>query len=320
MPVATAGIHHVSSIAGDPQRNVDFYAGVLGLRLVKLTVNYDDPGSYHLYYGNERGDPGSILTFFPWGREAAPGRVGIGQVAITSLSIVPHAIAYWVGRLIAKGVKYAGPHRRFDDQLLSFGDPDGNQIELIAHESAATRPAWSDGPIPADSAIRGIHSVTLLEADLDPAAQVLSTVLGFRPTRSEETRFRFEAAGDSGNIVDVRAAGEFWGGTMGPGTVHHVAFRARSAEEQERTRDEVLRSGLGVTPVLDRKYFQSIYFREPGGVLFESATDEPGFLVDEPVESLGGGLQLPAWLMGDRPVIERRLEPLHPPHQAGIQP
>jgi catechol 2,3-dioxygenase-like lactoylglutathione lyase family enzyme len=320
MEVPTAGIHHVSSIAGDPQRNLDFYAGVLGLRLVKLTVNYDDPGTYHLYYGNERGDPGSILTYFPWGREAASGRVGIGQVAVTSLSIIPRAIAYWVGRLIAKGVKYEGPLRRFDDQLLSFRDPDGNQIELVGHGSADTRQGWSDGPVPADSAIRGIHSVTLLEAGLDPVGHVLSTVLGFRQTQSDDTRFRFEAPGDSASIVDVRAAGEFWSGTMGPGTVHHVAFRARTAPEQERTRDEVMRSGLAVTPVLDRKYFRSIYFREPGGVLFESATDEPGFLADEPVEALGHGLQLPGWLEGDRPVIEQRLQPLHPPVQAGIQP
>jgi glyoxalase family protein len=246
--------------------------------------------------------------------------VGIGQVTVTSLSIVPQAIAYWVGRLIAKGVTYEGPHRRFDDQLLSFKDPDGNQIELVGHASAENRQGWSDGPVPADSAIRGIHSVTLLEADLDPVAQVLGRVLGLRQTQSDAGRFRFEAPGDRANIVDVRAAGEFWSGTMGPGTVHHVAFRARSAGEQERNRDEVMRSGLGVTPVLDRKYFRSIYFREPGGVLFESATDEPGFLVDEPVEALGHGLQLPAWLEGDRPAIEGRLESLHPPSPTGIQP
>lgn len=320
MAVPTPGIHHVSSIAGDPQRNLDFYAGVLGLRLVKLTVNYDDPGTYHLYYGNERGDPGSIVTFFPWGREAAAGRVGIGQVAVTSLSILPHAIGFWVGRLIARGVRYEGPHRRFDDQVLSFKDPDGNQVELVGHASAGGWPGWNGGQIPAESAIRGIHSVTLLEADLDPPARVLSTVLGFKPTRSDGTRFRFEALGDYAIIVDVRAAGEFWSGTMGPGTVHHVAFRAPTAGEQERTRDQVMHAGLAVTPVLDRKYFRSIYYREPGGVLFESATDEPGFVVDEPLEALGRGLQLPAWLEGDRPAIEHRLEPLHPPHQAGIHP
>ena len=320
MAVPTAGIHHVSSIAGDPQRNVDFYAGVLGLRLVKLTVNYDDPGSYHLYYGDERGNPGSILTYFPWGREAAAGRVGLGQIAVTSLSIIPHAIAFWIGRLIARGVKYDGPHGRFDEQVLSFKDPDGNQIELVGHGSAENRRGWDGGPIPADSAIRGIHSVTLLEEDLDPPARVLSTVLGFTPTRSSDTRFRFEAAGDSANIVDVRAAGEFWSGTMGPGTVHHVAFRTGTELEQARTRDQVMHSGLAVTPTLDRKYFRSIYFREPGGVLFESATDQPGFTVDESLEALGSGLQLPPWLEGERAAIESRLETLYPPYQAGIQP
>lgn len=317
MPVSTPGIHHVSSIAGDPQRNVDFYAGILGLRLVKLTINYDDPGTYHLYYGNESGNPGSILTYFPWGRDAGVGRMGLGQVSVTSLSILPTAIAFWVGRLIAQGVRFEGPLRRFTDQVLAFKDPDGNQLELIGHASAEAGSGWGAGPVPWESSIRGIHSITLLEDELEPTAQVLTDVLGFRPTSSEDTRFRFQAGGDRANVVDVRAAGGFWSGAMGVGVVHHVAFRATTGEAHEQFRARVLSAGLAVTPVLDRKYFKSIYFREPGGVLFESATDTPGFTVDEPLDRLGGKLQLPGWLEAERPMIEQRLEPVVVPHQAG---
>lgn len=317
MPSITAGIHHVSAIAGDPQRNLDFYAGTLGLRLVKLTVNYDDPGTYHFYYGNESGNPGSILTSFPWGKSAPAGRIGLGQVAVTSLSIMPAAIGFWIGRLIGQGIRYEGPSRRFADQVLAFKDPDGNQLELVAHASAEAAPGWAGGPIPLESSIRGIHSVTLLEDALEPTGQVLTGVLGFRPSGSEETRFRFEATGDVASVVDVRASGGFWSGAMGAGTVHHVAFRSATSETQELTRTQVLSAGLAVTPVLDRKYFQSVYFREPGGVLFESATEAPGFAVDEPLDRLGHALQLPAWLEAERPLIEQRLEPVVPPHEAG---
>lgn len=320
MPVPTTGIHHVSSIAGDPQRNIDFYAGVLGLRLVKLTINFDDPGTYHLYYGDESGNPGSLLTYFPWGDEAEPGRVGIGQIAVTSLSIVPSAIAFWIGQFIARGVKYEGPYRRFDDQVLGFADPDGNQLELVGHASAESRAGWIDGPVPVESSIRGIHGVTLLEAALEPTERILAGVLGFRRTRADETRFRFEASGESANIVDVRASGGFWSGAMGRGAVHHVAFRAGDSASQEATRAEALSAGLDATPVLDRMYFTSVYFREPGGVLFESATDSPGFTVDETLEDLGSSLKLPPWLDLERMTIEQRLKPVHPPHRTRAQP
>lgn len=318
MSEPTAGIHHVSTIAGDPQRNVDFYAGVLGLRLVKITINFDDPGTYHLYYGDESGNPGSLLTYFPWGSEAPAGRVGIGQIAVISLAIVPRAIAFWVGRLIATNVKHEGPFPRFGEQVLGFRDTDGNQVELVGTASAESRPGWKSGPIPAESSIRGIYGVTLLEGELEPAQRVLRDVLGFRQTKSEETRFRFEASGDLARVVDVRAAGGFWSGSEGRGTVHHVAFRAGDEERQLATRSAVLAAGLPATPVLDRKYFRSIYFREPGGVLFESATDGPGFAVDEPLEALGSGLQLPPWLEDQRPTIEHRLAPLHRPGRSGF--
>ena len=319
MPHPTAGIHHVSTIAGDPQRNVDFYAGILGLRLVKITVNFDDPMTYHLYYGDGSGNPGSLLTYFPWGGDAPPGRVGIGQIAVISLAIVPRAIAFWVGRLIAMNVKHEGPFPRFGEQVLGFRDPDGNQVELVGTEAAGSRSGWTGGSIPAESSIRGIHSVTLLEAELEPAQRILHEVLGFQPTRSEEHRFRFEVAGDLARVVDVRAAGGFWSGGEGRGTVHHVAFRAADEPAQLETRTAVLGAGLPVTPVLDRKYFRSIYFREPGGVLFEAATDGPGFTVDESPEQLGGRLQLPPWLEDQRPVIESRLSPLYLPERSRIQ-
>jgi glyoxalase family protein len=319
MAQPTAGIHHVSTIAGDPQRNVDFYAGILGLRLVKITVNFDDPGTYHLYYGDGSGTPGSLLTYFPWGSDAPPGRVGIGQVSVISLAIVPRAIAFWVGRLIAMNLQYQGPFPRFGEQVLAFRDPDGNQLELVGTEAAESRGGWTGGPIPAESAIRGIHGVTLLEAELEPAQRILHDVLGFRPTSSEERRFRFEAAGDLARVVDIRAAGGFWSGSEGRGTVHHVAFRAADEAAQLETRGAVLRAGLPVTPVLDRSYFRSIYFREPGGVLFEAATDGPGFTVDETPYQMGGRLQLPAWLEDQRPDIESRLPTLYPPERSRIQ-
>ena len=311
--MGTAGIHHVSSIVGDPQRNLDFYAGVLGLRLVKLTVNYDDPGTYHFYYGDEEGSPGSLITCFPWGREGQAGRIGIGQVAVTGLSIERSAIAYWIGRLIARGVKYTGPAERFDDLVLAFQDPDGNQLELIGHAGAEERAGWNGGPVPGASSVRGIHSVTLLESSLDPTAGLLTELLGLRGTRSDESRYRFEAGGSAGSVVDVRASGGFWSGAMGVGTVHHVAFRIPTAESQVGVRAAVLGAGLAVTPVLDRQYFQSIYFREPGGVLFESATDGPGFGIDEPIGQLGSELKLPPWLEAERAGLERRLPPIHVP-------
>ncbi len=302
------GIHHVSSIAGDPQRNLGFYAGTLGLRLVKLTVNFDDPGTYHLYYGDESGNPGSLVTFFPWGREGRAGRVGLGQVSVTSLAIPPSAVGYWINRLISHNVAYQGPSRRFDEQVISFKDPDGLLVELIADKSAEGRPGWSGGKVPGESAIRGIHSVTLLEAELEPVSKVLTEVLGFRQTRSEETRWRFEGSpGAMGGIVDVRASGGFWSGAMGVGAVHHVAFRTPDEETQLAVRAAVLAHTMSVTKVMNREYFTSIYFREPGGVLFESATDGPGMTIDEPLDRLGSELKLPPWLEGERASVEQRL-------------
>jgi glyoxalase family protein len=217
-------------------------------------------------------------------------------------------------------VQYEGPFPRFGEQVLGFRDPDGNQVELAGVAGAESRPGWSGGPVPAESSIRAIHGVTLLEEGLEPAQRILGDVLGFRSTKSEEHRFRFEVPGEVAAVVDVRTAGGFWKGSEGRGTVHHVAFRAGDETGQLAMREDVLAAGLPVTPVLDRKYFRSIYFREPGGVLFEGATDGPGFAVDESREQLGGSLQLPPWLTDQRPAIEQRLPPLHLPGQSGFHP
>jgi glyoxalase family protein len=307
------GLHHVTAIAGDPQRNVDFYAGVLGLRLVKRTVNFDDPGTYHFYYGDEVGTPGSILTFFPW-PGARRGRGGLGQVAVTSFSIAPTATGYWLERLMQHGVAFEGPASRFDERVITFRDHDGLMIELVAHPAAESRPGWGGGTVPAEAAIRGIHTVTLWEHAPEETARVLTETLGFRAVATEGGVTRFAAGeGGPGALVDVRATPGFLRGVGGVGTVHHVAWRMESDAAEERMRGEVERGGLQITPMIDRQYFHSMYFREPGGVLFELATDAPGFTVDEPAESLGESLKLPPQYESARAQIEQRLLPIHLP-------
>jgi len=304
------GIHHVTAIAGDPQANVDFYTRVLGLRLVKLTVNFDEPGTYHLYFGDGTGQPGTILTFFPWpgGRR---GRRGNGQVAVTSFSIPQDAIGYWQERLQRHGVTMGQLQNRFDEEVLPFLDPDRMQIELVAHEGAERYAPWEDGLVPTEAAIRGFHGVTLWEKDLGPSAALLTDILGFRSAGEQNRRYRFEAnAGEPGSVVDVihLHQGETgWGGT---GTVHHVAWRTADDEQQQAWRQEIADHGFRVTPVMDRQYFRSIYFREPGGVLFEIATDPPGFTRDEVPAKLGTQLKLPPWLEPQRDQIEQSLPKL----------
>ncbi len=290
------GIHHVTAIAGDPQRNVDFYTGVLGLRLVKLTVNFDDPRSYHLYYGDELGHPGTLLTFFAW-PGVPQGRQGTGQVTVTSFSI-PHAsLDYWRERLSQAGVSSTGPTSRFDETILFLQDPDGLALELVAHPQAQLRPAWKEGPVPAEHAMQGLHTVTLSEDGYERTARLLTETLGFRLLGEEHNVFRYEVGeGWPGAYVDVRCAPGLRRGHVDAGTVHHVAWRTPTDERQQAWREVLAGLDLNVTPVLDRKYFHSIYFREPGGILFEIATDPPGFTVDEPVEQLGTQLELPAWL------------------------
>jgi glyoxalase family protein len=314
---AVQGIHHVTAIAGDPQRNLDFYAGLLGLRFVKRTVNFDDPQTYHFYFGDAMGTPGSIMTFFPW-PNAHRGRQGAGQVAVTSFAALPGAIGFWIERLLRHGVKFQGPQKRpgaADEQVISFRDHDGLLLEIVAHRGAEARPAWSGARgITSDHALRGFHSVTLWEEEGRPTERLLVDVLGFRPLHEHENVRRF-AAGDGGvgTLVEVRSTGGFVEGQPGAGTVHHVAWRVPDDAAQVALRSSIEKAGYQPTPVIDRDYFHSVYFREPGGVLFEIATDVPGFTIDEPVEHLGESLKLPRQYEPQRSIIESALPPIQTP-------
>lgn len=301
------GIHHITAIATDPQRNINFYTGLLGLRLVKLTVNFDDPNTYHLYYGDEIGHPGTILTFFPW--PGAPhGRLGTGQSTATSFSIPEGAVEFWMERLKLHGIDVHGPTARFSDQVLSFADPDGLRLELVAHKEAEGIPAWKDGPIPQEHAIRGFRGITLSEQDSEATAGLLTDAFGFRSVLQEENRSRYQAPERGrATLVDIIDLPRVSRGTISAGSVHHVAWRTRSDDEQTTWRKALIDAGLNVTPIIDRKYFHSIYFREPGGVLFEIATDPPGFTVDESAAELGTHLMLPPWLEATRSEVERSL-------------
>jgi predicted esterase/catechol 2,3-dioxygenase-like lactoylglutathione lyase family enzyme len=320
--VSVLGIHHVTAIASDPQRTLDFYTGVLGLRLVKRTVNFDDPQTYHFYFGDETGTPGSILTFFPW-PGAQRGQQGTGQVAVIALAILPAALGFWVDRLVRHGVAFEGPVRRGPaggeaEQVLAFRDRDGLLLELVAHAGAEARPAWggASGITPAQ-ALRGFHAVTLWEERGDDTGRTLVDALGFRPVREHETTRRY-AAGDGGpgTLVDVRTVGGFFRGADGAGAVHHVAWRVTDDAAQLEARERVVAAGLEPTPVIDRQYFHSVYFREPGGALFELATDQPGFAIDEPVETLGERLMLPPQYEPYRAQLEAVLPPIHLPVSA----
>lgn len=306
----TLGIHHVTAIASDPQRNLDFYVGLLGLRLVKRTVNFDDPETYHLYFGDDVGNPGSIMTFFPW-PGAKHGRQGTGQVAVTSFAVLPRALGFWVERLVRHGVKYEGPTK----QVISFKDNDGLMLEIVAHAGAEARPAWGAAPgIALEHAIHGFHSVTVWAEQGDDTERVLVNTLGFHAVREEGSTRRYAAGDDGpGTIVDVRSVGGFLRGVGGAGTVHHVAWRVADDAVQLQVREQITKAGMDPTPVIDRHYFHSVYFREPGGVLFELATDPPGFAIDEPVEHLGERLMLPHQYEEHRGEIEALLPPIHLP-------
>ena len=314
------GIHHVTAITADAQANIDFYAGVLGLRLVKVTVNFDDPASYHLYYGDEFGHPGSIITFFAW-PGAAQGRIGPPQVAVTSFSVPAGSLDYWAHRLDSLGIATREPVERFGEMILPFADPDGLELELVDVLGDA-RPPWASSPVPARHAIRGFHGVTLAEEGNEQTAGLLTEQLGFTPVKDQDARFRYQVgAGGPGAIVDVLCVPDGQPGRMGSGTVHHVAWRTPDDAGQTAWREHLATAGLNVTPVRDRVYFHSIYFREPGGVLFEIATDAPGFTVDETPEKLGSHLRLPPWLERLRPHIAQTLPRLDlPTARLGVVP
>ena len=298
------GLHHITAIATDPQRNVDFYTNVLGLRLVKKTVNFDDPQTYHLYYGDETGTPGSILTFFPWSSLAHRGRKGSGQASAFSFSVPKDSLEFWKARLTDLKVSFVEPLTRFGDQVLTILDHDEFEIHLVATDADA-RVGWSNGDIPASAAIRGFHGVTLSHQYLNPTAGFMQATLGAEKVPGEGNRHRFEIGeGGAGTYIDVLVQSDLRRGTMGAGIIHHVAFRTPNDAQQLKVRDSLSEAGHRVTDVADRQYFKSIYFHEPGGVLFEVATDTPGFMTDESKEELGTHIKLPPWLEDNRRSIE----------------
>jgi glyoxalase family protein len=306
----SAGIHHITGIAGNPRRHVAFYTDVLGLRLVKKTVNFDDPGTWHLYYGDETGSPGTALTFFLWDG-AATGRAGAGQAVETAFAIPESAIGYWTGRLVEKGIPHETPEKRFGQTVIGFKDPDGLRLDLVGSAAAAARPGWSKGEVPPEHAVRGFFGVTLWVDDPAPTARILTEIFGFAAAGSQGTRHRFAAGGEAlATVVDLRATPGFVPGALGRGTLHHVAFRAATDADQRTMAGEAAHLGLRPTEQIDRVYFRSVYFREPGGVLLEIATDGPGFTVDEPKEALGSSIRLPPWHEARRSTIEASLPPL----------
>ena len=313
------GLHHVTAIAGEPQTNINFYTGVLGLRLVKLTVNFDDPTTYHLYYGDGQGHPGTIMTFFPW-PGAFKGHIGTGQLTVTSFAVPETSPPYWRKRLREHEVEFEDAESDFGEEILFLRDPDGLQLELTSSPNANPDRIWERGPVPTEHAVRGFHHVTLSERGYERTATLLTETLGFQQIAKEGNRFRYAVAkGTPSTIVDLVCAPEGRPGTVAVGTVHHVAWRTATHEAQERWRATLTKLGYDVTPIIDRQYFHSIYFREPGGVLFEIATDPPGFATDESMERLGTSLKLPPWFEKDRPQLERLLPRIELPNIVGGQ-
>ncbi|HEY9593037.1 MAG TPA: ring-cleaving dioxygenase [Spirochaetia bacterium] len=309
--MALLGIHHVTSLASDPQRNVDFYTGLLGLRLVKRTVNFDAPDVYHFYYGDETGTPGTLLTFFPF-PDAARGKRGAGETTAVAFSVPSGSLATWGERLAREGVALlTGPSTRFGQSLLSFEDPDGMVVELVADPAVDAVPGWAGSPAGAAHAIRRFHGVTFTQTELERPGRFLTGVLGFSEDGVEGSRHRY-GIGSPGSAahIDIVVANGAGHGRQSAGSVHHIAWRVTDDAEQLRWRGDLQKAGVSPTPVMDRSYFHSIYFREPGGVLFEIATDPPGFAIDEPVTTLGEALKLPPWLEEHRPKIERHLPPI----------
>jgi glyoxalase family protein len=299
------GIHHVTAIAGDSLKNFDFYTRDLGLRFVKKTVNFDDPSTYHFYYGDETGSPGTILTFFPWA-DAPAGRRGVGEAHQTAFRVPLRSLGYWTHRFIEKGIVHQAPGKRFGEQVLRFTDPDGMTLALVGVPGAEEEPGWSNGDIPAEHAIRGFQGVTLQLDSAAKTAAILTNVFGFQEIAREGSVIRYAAPGEAnGSVVDIYEAKGLLRGHQGRGSVHHIAFRVADDAQQAEMAEKLIRTyGQHPTEQKDRNYFRSIYFREPGGVLFEIATDIPGFAVDEPVETLGRELKLPKFLEPHRREIE----------------
>lgn len=306
-----AGLHHVTAIASDPQRNLDFYIGLLGLRLVKRTVNFDDPGTYHFYFGDARGTPGTILTFFSW-PGARRGHRGVGQIEATAFAISPDSVGYWLDRFKEQHVTAEKTSARFGEEVIRFTDPDGLLLELIASDSSGKTESWVDSSVPEEHSLRGFHSVSAALEGYERTAKLLTESFGYHLVRESGNRFRFVAPGESGpgRVVDLLCMPDSRSGAIAAGSVHHIAFRAKDDAEQLQWREHLVELGYNVTPVIDRTYFHSIYFREPGGILFEIATVPPGFTLDEKLDELGMHLRLPSWMESARSQIEQVLPPI----------
>lgn len=305
------GIHHITAIATDPQQNLDFYAQILGLRLVKRTVNFDDPGSYHFYFGDRTGSPGTIITFFPWPGSRRGSR-GTGQVVATSFAVPKSALEYWRDRLSHERVLLEETASRFGQRIIRFPDPDGLILELIESDHASEAGANDhETDVPAELALGGFDAPTLEVQSANLTEKLLTGIFGFELIGEEKSRRRFAVESDiPGKRLDLIERHETGFGHIAAGTVHHIAFRAGNDEEHVEWRARLADLGFGVTPVIDRQYFHSIYFREPGGILFEIATDNPGFTTDEPVEHLGQSLRLPPQDQEHRSAIEQALPPI----------
>jgi catechol 2,3-dioxygenase-like lactoylglutathione lyase family enzyme len=306
-----SGLHHVTAIASDPQQNLEFYVSVLGLRLVKRTINFDDPGNYHFYFGDGRGTPGTILTFFPW-PGARRGQRGSGEIEATAFAIPEASISYWLDRLKAHNIVTAPPAERFGESVLRFADPDGMPLELIASIPSAEVQPWADSDVPAEHELRGFHSISAALECHEHTAKLLVETLGYTLTHEAGNRFRFAApqALGPGKFIDLLCMPDRRQASGGAGSVHHIALRAKDAAEQLAWREKLGSLGFNVSPVMDRTYFHSIYFREPGGILFEIATDPPGFTADEAVDELGQHLRIPPWMEKARSRIEELLPPI----------
>ncbi|GEL04683.1 ring-cleaving dioxygenase [Rummeliibacillus stabekisii] len=306
MSKKTMGIHHITAIVGHPQENVDFYAGVLGLRLVKKTVNFDDPATYHLYFGNDGGKPGTIITFFPWAN-AQQGEIGDGQVGGTAYAIPQGALAFWKQRLAKFNVQYT-VMERFGEEVLAFDDSHGLHLELVEREAGETN-TWTTGEITPQFAIKGFAGATLYSTHPSETAKLVEEIMGLEVVGQEGDYIRFRSSADIGNVIDLKLTTN-GRGIMGVGTVHHIAWRATDNEDQLDWQKYISQHGYGVTPVRDRNYFNAIYFREHGEILFEIATDPPGFAHDESPETMGEKLMLPEQFEPYRAGMERRLIPI----------
>lgn len=300
------GIHHISAMVNDAQRTIDFYAGVLGLRLVKKTINFDRPEVYHLYFGNESGEPGTVITFFPWPKQLK-GRIGIGQVGVTGYMIPKGSVTFWENRLQQFNIEYVSSVR-FGKKYLQFQDPDGLQIELVEQDGGSQN-IWSFGGISVENAIKGFSGATLYSVKPHETAELLEHVFQLECIGQEGEFLRFQSEAEIGNTIDIKLTASVRG-LMGAGTVHHIAWRAKNEEEHQQWWSILKDKGYNPTEILDRNYFKALYFHEQGGILFEIATDPPGFTVDESIEELGKNLMLPSWLGSKRKELEEILPPI----------